>query len=79
MEYLHILIDRTGDMTEFLWAMEREGLVGEHKFMMLLPKITIMKKRTEFLQFPYIEFWENSTGRFKKYRTKKRMIRRLNQ
>ena len=63
VEYLHILPAKTGEISDFLWGMERHCDMSEHRFLVTISKNGIIKSVPELLAFPYIECVETPKGR----------------
>lgn len=63
MEYLHILPAKLGEISDFLWAMERHCNMDEHRFLVTISKNGMIKGIPGMLAFPYIECVETPKGR----------------
>lgn len=63
VEYLHILPAKLGEISDFLWAMERHCDMNEHRFLVTISKNGIIKGIPGMLAFPYIECVETPKGR----------------
>ena len=64
MEFLHIIPAKTGDILEFLSLMEKTCGLKEHKFLVMISRLTAIRFVPALLSYPFIEYLETPKGRF---------------
>ena len=64
--FLHILPARAGETLELVRELERRQEKGQHRYLVLIPRLTVIKQIPELLSVPAIDYAPIPKGRFGK-------------